>query len=134
MPKIGPSRKGQWGRISQEFILKRELYAKIQRIVEQELVIPNIWTFAILIKRKDLHQTWYEHFNFNPPDSCVKMITDNKQYVLFDILLSIRYYMNFGESNGFLLAPSLLHLPSYSCINQKYMSKYLSFFKSITYM
>ena len=93
--------------------MKRELYAKIQRIVEgaeQELVILNNWTFAILIKRKDPHQTWYEHFIFliNPPDRFVKMITDNKQYVLFDILLSIRYYMNFVR----VIMASLVHLHS----------------------
>ena len=34
LPWPEPSRKGQWGRISREFRMKRELYAKIQRIVE----------------------------------------------------------------------------------------------------
>ena len=34
LPWPEPSRKGQWGRMSREFRMKRELYAKIQRIVE----------------------------------------------------------------------------------------------------
>ncbi|KAL5516102.1 hypothetical protein EMCRGX_G001373 [Ephydatia muelleri] len=34
LPWPEPSRKGQWGRMSREFRMKRELYAKVQRIVE----------------------------------------------------------------------------------------------------